>query len=300
MVLKQLAYLVALAREKHFGRAALAAHISQPTLSAAIKALEDELGVPIVERGHRFNGLTAQGELVLDHAQAILAQCDAMRQNLDEMGQGLKGRLRLGVIPTALPVVALITGPFHARYPGVSIQVFSQTSIEILRGLENFELEAGITYLDNEPLEHVIAKPVYREEYVFLTPVTSAYAGLASIGWADAAQAPLCLLTPDMQNRRIINGIFLSVGCQPQASVETNSILNLCSHVSAGHWSSVVPRPILQVFGQPPGTCAVPLVAPEVTRSVGLVMADHQPSSPLARALLAEAVPMEFGYANKN
>ena len=295
MVLKQLAYLVSLAREKHFGRAALAANISQPTLSAAIKALEAELGAPVVERGHRFNGLTPQGELVLEHAQRILAECDALRQSLDEMGQGLRGRLRIGVIPTALPVVAMLTGPFHARYPGVSIQVFSHTSIEILRGLDNFELEAGMTYLDNEPLDSVLAKPIYREDYVFLTPQHSRYAALAEISWAQAGEAPLCLLTPDMQNRRILNGIFLSVGCQPKASVETNSILNLCSHVSAGHWSSIVSRAFLQAFGQPPGTVAVPLVEPQVSRSIGLIMPARQPASPLATAFLACADPLLFG-----
>ena len=295
MVLKQLAYLIALARARHFGRAAAAANISQPTLSAAIRALEEELGAPVVERGHRFNGLTAEGQLVLDHAHRIMAECESLRQNLDEMGRGLKGRLRLGVIPTALPVVALLTGPFHQRYPGVSLQVTSQTSTEILRGLEDFELEAGITYLDNEPLEHVVAKPVYREEYVFLTPETSEYAGLAKIGWAQAGEASLCLLTPDMQNRRILNGIFLSVGCQPAASVETNSILNLCSHVSAGHWSSIVPKPFLHVFGKPPRTVAVPLVEPLVSRSIGLIMPDRLPGSPLARALLANADALEFG-----
>ena len=295
MVLKQLNYLVALAREKHFGRAALAANISQPTLSAAIRALEDEIGAPIVERGHRFNGLTREGELVLEHAKRILAECDALHQSLAEMGGGLKGRLRLGVIPTALPVVAMLTGPFHARYPGVTISVFSHTSMEIIRGLENFELEVGMTYLDNEPLDHVIAKPIYREDYVFLTPVGSRYAELSSISWAHAGEAPLCLLTPDMQNRRIINGIFLSVGCQPKAAVETNSILNLTSHVSAGHWSSIVPKPFLQTFGLPPATVAVPLVEPEVSRSVGLIRHERDPASPLARAMFVHARPIEFG-----
>ena len=74
MVLRQLEYLAALAREKHFGRAARACHGTQPTLSAAIRLLEDDLGAPIVERGHRFVGLTAQGRLVLEHAHRMLAE----------------------------------------------------------------------------------------------------------------------------------------------------------------------------------------------------------------------------------
>ena len=96
MVIKQFVYLTALAREQHFGRAAEAAHVSQPTLSAAIRNLEDELGVPVVERGHRFNGFTPEGLVVLDYAKRVLAECEAMRQTLEAMGQGLTGRLRLG------------------------------------------------------------------------------------------------------------------------------------------------------------------------------------------------------------
>ena len=85
MVLRQLEYLAALAREKHFGRAAQACHVTQPTLSAAIRLLEDDLGAPIVERGHRFVGLTAQGRLVLDHAHRILAEAENLRRGLDEI-----------------------------------------------------------------------------------------------------------------------------------------------------------------------------------------------------------------------
>jgi DNA-binding transcriptional LysR family regulator len=78
MVIKQLSYFVALAREKHFGRAAIACHVSQPTLSGAIRALEDDLGVPLVERGHRFTGLTAEGEMILAHAKRILGAFGAL------------------------------------------------------------------------------------------------------------------------------------------------------------------------------------------------------------------------------
>ena len=155
MVIKQFVYLTALAREQHFGRAAEAAHVSQPTLSAAIRNLEDELGVPVVERGHRFNGFTPEGLVVLDYAKRVLAECEAMRQTLEAMGQGLTGRLRLGAVPTALPVVSHLTAPFYARYPRVTVTVLSLTSNEIVRGIENFELEAGLTYLDNEPLQQV-------------------------------------------------------------------------------------------------------------------------------------------------
>lgn len=109
MQLRQLEYLVALARERHFVRAAAACYVSQPSLSAAIRRLEHELGVPIVRRGRRYEGLTTEGEVVLAWAHRILAEGDALRQELSALRDGLTGTLRLGVVPTALPAASLLT-----------------------------------------------------------------------------------------------------------------------------------------------------------------------------------------------
>jgi DNA-binding transcriptional LysR family regulator len=291
MVLRQLEYLVALAREKHFGRAADACHVSQPTLSAAIRLLEDDLGAPIVERGHRYVGLTPQGQVALEHAHRILAEVENLRRGLEEIDKGLTGRLRIGVIPTALPIVSQLTAPFYARFPGVTVAVISMTSQEIDRGIQEFELDVGLTYLDAEPMAHVKAKPVCIEEYLFLTPANSPLADQTQVTWREAAQAPLCLLTPDMQNRRIIDGVFRSVGAKPVPAVETNSIFNLVSHVSAGQWSAIVPRQLLRFFGVPEGTVAIELAEPSAQRTIGLVISDREPPSPLARNLFAMQLP---------
>ena len=294
MVIRQLVYLSALAREKHFGRAAASCHVSQPTLSAAIRQLEAELGAPIVERGHRFNGFTAEGQVVLDYAKRIIADTEGLRQDLGRLKDGLIGRLRLGAIPTVLPVVSLITGAYYPRYPLVTIAVLSRTSIEIQRGMDNFELDVGLTYLDNEPLEHVRTAPLYREEYILLTPEKGPFAGRDTVTWTEAAEVPLCLLTPDMQNRRIVDGIFRSIGRQPRPALETNSIFNLCSSVSAGPWSSIMPKALLQVFGMPEATHALRLVEPETTRTIGMIIADRDPPSPLARSLFAMAPVLDL------
>jgi DNA-binding transcriptional LysR family regulator len=119
MIIRQLIYLDALARERHFRRAADACHVSQPTLSTAIAQLEEELGVLIVERGRRFQGLTKEGEVVLAHARRILAEADLLKESIAELKNGVSGRIRLGAIPTALPMIAHITAPFSKRYPAV-------------------------------------------------------------------------------------------------------------------------------------------------------------------------------------
>jgi DNA-binding transcriptional LysR family regulator len=290
MVLRQLEYLAALAREKHFGRAADACHVSQPTLSAAIRLLEEDLGAPIVERGHRYVGLTPQGQVVLEHAHRIIAEVENLRHGLEEIDKGLTGRLRIGAIPTALSIVSQLTGPFFKRFPGVTVAVFSMNSQEIDRGIEEFELDAGLTYLDAEPIAHVKTKPLCVEEYLFLTPATGPLAGRSQVTWREAASSPLCLLTPDMQNRRIVDGVFRSVGAKPVPAVETNSIYNLVSHVSAGR-SAIVPRQLLRFFGLPAGTRAIELVEPVARRTIGLVMSDREPPSPLARNLFAMQLP---------
>jgi len=289
MVIKQLKYLTALAREKHFGRAAAACHVSQPTLSAAIRQLEEDLGVPIVERGQRFKDLTAEGKRVLEWAHRILADCDALQQDLSQARDGLTGRLRLGVIPAALPAVSLVTAPFCAAHPGVSITILSQSSIEIQRALDAFEIDMGMTYLDNEPLINVRTQPLYRERYILLTAANGAFAKRKTLRWAEAAAVPLCLLTPDMQNRRILDGIFRSVNRAPVPAIETNSVLTLCSHVRDGHWSSVMPHTFLHVFGVPAGMRAIPLVDPAPTHEIGLAIADREPAPPIAQALLQAA-----------
>ena len=292
MVIRQLVYLDALAREKHFRRAAEACNVSQPTLSGAIAQLEAELGVLIIERGRRFQGLTREGDVVLAHARRILAEAESMREAIAELRQGLSGRVRLGVIPTALPMVAHITAPFSERFPDVSITVLSLTSGEIRDRLYNFELDAGLSYLDNEPLDRVVSKPIYQETYVLLTREDGPLGKRDVISWAEAAQLKLCLLTPDMQNRRIIDGIFRSVGAQPRAAIETNSVFNLCTHAGIQGMSSIVSLQLLEFFGLPLGTKALKLIDPVAQRSIGLITADRQPVPPLVRNLLMMSRPI--------
>ncbi len=285
MLIRQLEYVVALARERHFGRAAAACHVSQPALSSAIRKLERELGTPIVRRGARYEGLTSEGERVLAWAGRILADRDLLHEDLGSLSGGLTGRLRLGVIPTALPATAHLTVPFSAAHPKVTVEVLSLSSIEIERRLHAFELDAGLTYLDNEPLQGVRTVAVYVERYMLLTPARGVLGERSAVSWQDASALPLCLLTADMQNRRIVDAVFASVGASPEPEVETNSVTTLCTHVAAGRWSSVLPQAWLDAIGVPEGTVALPLVDPVVTHEVGLVLPARDPEPRVVRAL---------------
>ncbi len=286
MLLRNLRYLAALAREGHFARAARACDVTQPTLSAGIKQLEEELGLLLVRRGQRFEGLTAEGERMLGWARRILADTESLEQEASELREGLVGRLRIGAIPVTLPMLALLTGPFSRSHPGVSVTILSLTSIDIQRGLDDFSLDAGVTYLDNEPLTHVRAVPLYREQFYLFVPAGNALAGRASVTWKDVAAERLCLLTPDMQNRRIINARFHQAGVTPAPVLETNSVLTLWAHVRAGGFCSLLPHPFVHFFGPVTEVVAIPLEHDEHDFTIGLVVPDRDPLTPGAREIL--------------
>src|SRR5262249_54879250 len=204
----KLEFVIALARERHFGRAAEVCGVSQPSLSSGIKQLEDAFGVMLVQRGSRFQGFTAEGERVLEWARRIIADARAMRQEVDALKRGLSGHLRIAAIPTSLAMAAALTTPYRARHPNVRFTILSRNSIEVLKELENLEVDAGLTYIDNEPLGRVTSVPLYHERYRFLTSADGVLGDRDRVTWAEVGQAPLCLLTPDMQNRRIIDGLL--------------------------------------------------------------------------------------------
>jgi DNA-binding transcriptional LysR family regulator len=288
MDIRQLQYLVALAREKHFTRAAKECGVTQPTLSGRVRQLEQELGVPIVERGQRFHGLTPQGERVLTWAHTILGHWQTLQQEIASMRNTsvgtLTGHLSVGVVPSALPMAALITRAIQERHPGIELTVLSQSSIDILKHLDDFAVDIGLTYLDNEPIEGMRAERIYMERYCLLVHAEHPLAGAASVTWADAAKEPLCLLTPDNQNRRIIDRAFRTAECSPVPRLETNSVINLCANVRLSKLASVIPEYFLETFGPIADVRAVPLTDPLVEHSVGLIAVDRDPVSPLVLA----------------
>ncbi len=288
-MIDKLEFLIAIAHEKHFGRAAEACGVTQPTLSAGIKQLEDTLGVMLVRRGSRFLGFTTEGERVLDWARRIVSDTRALRQDIEALKHGLTGHLRIAAIPTALPIVAALTTPFQARHPDVRYTVLSRTSEEILELLANLEIDAGLTYVDNEPLGKVTAIALYPERYCLLTALGNPLAGRTSVTWSEAATVPLCLLTRDMQNRRIIERNLQKAGANATVMLESNSMIVLFSHIQSGRWSSIMPEKLTKIFGLSPEVRVIPIVDGKLTYTVGLVTGPREPLTPLVSALMIEA-----------
>jgi DNA-binding transcriptional LysR family regulator len=289
LLIDKLELLLALARERHFGRAAESCGVTQPTMSTGLKQLEEILGVMLVHRGSRFVGFTPEGERALDWARRIVSDTRAMRQDINSFKGNLSGELRIAAIPTVLGMVASLTTPFRARHPDVRFRVVSCTSSDVLGLLENLEVDAGLTYIENEPVGKVRTIPLYRESYRLLTAPDGQFGDRESVTWKEVGQVPLCLLTPDMQNRRIIDRALREAGTEALPTLTSNSIIVLYTHVKTGRWSSVMPAKLADTLGLSDAVRAIPIVEPKVDYSIGLVVSPRDPLTPLLSALIQTA-----------
>jgi DNA-binding transcriptional LysR family regulator len=226
---------------------------------------------------------------VLEWARRIVGDTRAMHEEINALRRGLAGRLRIAAIPTALAMVAAVTTPYREKHPNVQFTIYSRTSIEIFDLLENLEVDAGITYVENEPIGRVTTVPLYRERYRLLTSADAPLGNRDTVTWAEVAQVPLCLLTPDMQNRRIIDRLLKSAGGESRPTLESDSMILLFSHVRTGRWSSVMPAKLAETLGLTDTIRAIPITGPEAVQTIGLVVPAREPTTPLTAALVEVA-----------
>src|SRR6185312_6673112 len=288
-MLEKLEFMIALSREQHFGRAAESCGVAQPTLSLGIRSLEQMLNVPLVKRSSRFQGFTPEGERVLIWARRLVGDARAMREDILGFNSGVVSNLRIAAIPSAMPLVAKLTMPFHALHPSVRFTVLGRSSNTLLDLLHQREVDVGVTYLTNEPIGDVSAVPIYREEYLLLTTPDGPLGYADRVTWAQAGDQPLCLLARDLQNRRIIDSVLRRVGVEPTPMMETDSMMALISYVRLGRWCGIVPNSALESVDLTDTLRAIPIVEPEVSHTVGLVVSDRFPVQPAVAALLEEA-----------
>jgi DNA-binding transcriptional LysR family regulator len=253
-----------------------------------VKHLEEQMGVLLVNRGSRYRGFTPEGQRVLEWARRIVGDTRSMRDEINSLRHGLTGRLRIAAIPTALAMVAALTTPYRERHPNVQFTVYSRNSIEVLELLENLEIDAGITYLENEPLGRVSTVPLYQEHYRLVTAADAPLGNRDRVTWAEVAQVPLCLLTPDMQNRRIIDRLLKSAGGESRPTLESDSMILLFSHVRTGRWASVMPANLAATLGLTDTIRAIPITHPDAVQTIGLVVPAREPMTPITAALVAE------------
>lgn len=281
-------YFLALERESHFARAAASCNVSQPTLSAGIATLEAQLGKRLIRRDRRYAGLTAEGEAILPWARQLVAAADALGQAAETARGPLKGELRLGSIPAAMPAIGSLTEAMLARHPELNISIRALTSRQIERDLADFELDAGLTYLDFEPPAHALAVPLYAERAMLV----SAADGVPipdPLSWADLARLPLCLLHQGMQNRRILDARLAERGLALRPRITADSYLALLGLVQQGRLCSIMPSSHLSLLDGLAWLRSRPLPDMEEGSRVGIIVSDSAPMGPLAQAVLGVA-----------
>ncbi|ODT17132.1 MAG: LysR family transcriptional regulator [Hyphomicrobium sp. SCN 65-11] len=288
-MLDKLEFMIALAREKHFGRAAESCGVAQPTLSQGIQQLEEMLNVPLVKRSSRFLGFTPEGERVLVWARRLVGDAQAMRKEILGMQQGQGAQLRIAAMPAAMPLVASLTAPFQLRNPTVRFTLLTRTSDEIMSLLHEREIDAGVRYMSSAPSGDVDEVPLYEERYLLLTTAGGRYGDATEIAWSELAALPLCLFAPSLQQRRIIDEALRRRGVEVRPAIETDSILALTTHVRTGRWVSVVSSLVGDAIDLSGSLRVVPIVDPEVVSSIGLVVSKRFPLQPAMAALMAEA-----------
>lgn len=160
-----------------------------------------------------------EGERVLAAARRLLADADSLKRNVTAPKGLLSGHPRIGIIPTAEPLAGQITAAFQARQPNVTITLLSKTSNEIMRGISEHSLEAGISYVDQTPPSDFMVQHLYDETYVVIGSENLLGSTRTSISWQDAARLPLVLLNREMRNRRlveILHAVQRALGCVPE------------------------------------------------------------------------------------
>lgn len=290
MLFRQLEYFVAVAQERHFGRAAERCYVSQPALSTSIAKLERELDVTLINRGRSFVGLTAEGERLVVWAKRILAEHDAFTAEVRAVRSGVTGTLQLGTVPAASTTASLVVSAFCSDHPLVKVHIHSRlATTELYRQLRDFELEAAIVHSVPEECRDIELLPLYTERYVLLAPSDMLPAGTSTVRWPDAAQLPLALLTQDMRDRQIINEAFAEHGIEIQPQVETDSVASMLAQVAAGQWACIVPHTWLWASFKADDARMFELIDPAVTGQISLATNSAGPGSPLARAFSAAA-----------
>ena len=276
-LLPSLRYLVALQEHKHFGRAAAACHITQPALSNALRALEREFNVVIVKRDRNFVGLTPQGERVLASAKLMLHEHANLQQDLQSETLLPRGPIRIGAVPTAIPIAARFAAMLQARHSGIQPVVLSLSSSELERGLEDLTLDLALGYSERMRVQErkLTVWPQYTEHYFLLrrAPKPSSKGLLLAkpMSWKEAAALPLCLLTPEMHNRAIVDAAFTTAGVRATPAIETNSIMTMMLSVVDGNVCSVLPGALVDTVRGYRELEAASLIGPEIKTRIGFI-----------------------------
>ena len=286
MDIKQLIYLCNLERERHFGRAAEASFVSQPTLSMRLKNLEKELGVALINRGNNFEGFTAEGERVLAWAREIVSVYQGLKLEVESLKHGLNGTLMIGAVPQCSIMLAQLLKSVSAKFPRLDFRVSVLSADQLLEALTAHTVDIGIGFFElqtlhelhfqSQPLEDsgvdLLFHPQHFPQLVGDTPLTL----------REVADLPLCLAEPSRYFRRYIDQNFRDAGLTLHTRLETSSLLQLLQGIFVGLGCGIFPRGNLLPEMTPQLQRRSIAIAP-MTRHAAVVVAEPGRATPLAQ-----------------
>jgi DNA-binding transcriptional LysR family regulator len=287
MDLRQLRYLVALAEERHFTRAALREHIAQPALSQQIRRLEDEAGLALVERTTRRVTITPAGELLVARARRILSELEAARVELEEV-RGLRtGHVMVGTMHTMGPVdVSLALALFHERHPAVELTVREQSSEELAEMLRYDELDLAFLSVTERIESHGLGlHQLVSEELVVILPPSHPLSGRRRVRMAELSEEQFISFREGARLRELLTTAGHRAGFEPTVKLESNESQRIRRLVSRGMGVAILPRS----DGEGPGAevAVSRLIEPSLARDITLAWREGRRHPPAVSEFLA-------------
>src|SRR5579862_110199 len=242
MNLQELFYFVAVAEHRHFGRAAQACHVSQPTLSGQLLKLEQQLGVTLFERNNRHVSITPIGGQILEHARRALEEAGLVESVAKTSQDQLVGPLKLGVIPTLAPyLIPLILGPLRQAYPRLTIELWEDVTISLLERLRSQRLDAALlaTEIPESDLTTVV---LFDEPFLAALPAGHRLASRKKINVADLADDLLVLADGHCLAGQARDACGRRGESLPQRALQAASLETLANLVAAGYGTTLAPQ----------------------------------------------------------
>jgi LysR family hydrogen peroxide-inducible transcriptional activator len=244
MEIHQLRYFLAVARERNFTKAAEQCHVSQPSLSAQIAKLEDELGGSLIERSRKGCGLTPRGELFMPRAREILQQVSAADREMTEFDAGRRGTIRLGCLPTTgAYVLPPLLSAYRREFPEVRIILSEGSSPLLAERLMEHQVDLAI--MDQAGMNKDLSGTELFSEPLFIAlPAEHPLAGDPELSLRSLADQPLILMRKGHGFNRIVTEALRQAGVEPRVVYESSEIETVQALVRAGLGVSIVPRMI--------------------------------------------------------
>jgi LysR family hydrogen peroxide-inducible transcriptional activator len=242
MNLQELRYFAAVAEFRHFGRAAEACNVSQPTLSSQIRKLEEELGVTLLERTNKRVDMTPVGRLILEHAHRVLAEAGQIEAVAQAARDPLVGALRLGVIPTLAPyLLPLMLGPLRKAFPGLAIELWEDQTRALVEGLKSHRLDAALvaSSVSSTGTAEITEIELFAEPLVAVLPLGHRLAQGETVDEQELAEDLLVMA----DGHCLVNQALTACGAKAglQSTMQAATLETLVNLVAAGYGTTLIP-----------------------------------------------------------